>query len=259
MTDELKSKVQTQFGASAADYATSDIHARGESLGVLLEFVQPQTDWHALDVATGAGHTALMFAPLVAEMTACDLTPQMLRQTESLAEARGVANLSTQFADAESLPFDDSAFDLVTCRLAFHHFPHPEQALAEFARVLRPGGVLALTDNYTVEDEAAAAYYNAYEKLRDPSHFCVHRLSKLRAMIEAAGFALGESRELTKEFEFHAWADRQRVSDDDKQRLLDMMRAIPPALQSLFHPRWADGTMYFSLAEVVLVARTPTE
>lgn len=254
MSENPKTKVQSQFGVAADDYATSDVHARGESLDVLLEIVQPKSDWKVLDVATGAGHTALVFAPHVASVTAGDLTVEMLQKVSELAATRGIKNIETRSADAEQLPFADGEFDLLTCRLAFHHFPNPEKALAEFARVVKPGGVLAMTDNFTVEDEQAAAYYNEYEKLRDPSHHRVWSLSELRAMLTSAGFQVRATRELSKEMEFQEWADRQRVSDGDKQRLLEMMRAIPAPLEPLFAPRWAEGTMFFSLWEAVIVA-----
>ena len=255
MSDELKAKTQAQFGASTDRYATSDVHAKGESLAVLLELVNPQPHWRMLDIATGAGHTALAFAPLEAQVVATDLTDGMLAKAAELAAARGLTNVETKFADAEELPFEDASFDLVTCRLAFHHFPNSRQAISEFARVLKSGGVLGFTDNITVPDKQAAGYYNAYEKLRDPSHNWVYPLVRLLAMFEQAGFQVQASRELSKEFEFHDWADRQHVSDSDKEKLLAMMRHLPEPLQPLFAPRWADGTMYFTLHEAVLVAR----
>ncbi len=255
MSDELKAKVQSQFGASSDAYASSEIHARGESLEVLLELVQPQPDWLVLDVATGAGHTAFAFAPHVARVVATDLTAEMLHKTAELAAKRGLSHVETRPADAEALPFDDASFDLVTCRLAFHHFPNPRQALSEFARVLKPGGVLGFTDNVTVPDKQAAGYYNAYEKLRDPSHNWVYPLVRLQAMFADAGLTVAASRELSKELEFHDWADRQHVSAANKDKLLEMMRQLPPALEPLFAPRWAEGTMFFSLREAVMVAR----
>jgi ubiquinone/menaquinone biosynthesis C-methylase UbiE len=255
MSDEQKAKVQAQFGAAADDYASSDIHAKGESLGILLELVRPQPGWEMLDVATGAGHTALAFAPQVARVVATDITGSMVAKAAELAAGRGLTNVETKSAEAEALPFDDGSFDLVTCRLAMHHFANPRQALAEFARVLKPGGVLGLTDNVTVPDKQAAGYYNAYEKLRDPSHNWIYPLVRLQAMVEQAGFQVEATRQLSKEFEFHHWADRQRVSAANKDKLLAMMRTIPELLEPLFKPRWADGTMYFSLWEAVIVGR----
>ena len=75
MTDR-KSLVRSQFGASAAAYATSKVHAKGASLGRLVELVKPQRSWRALDIATGAGHTAAAFAPHVASVVASDITPE---------------------------------------------------------------------------------------------------------------------------------------------------------------------------------------
>ena len=251
-----KSTVQQQFGSQSAlnGYATSDIHARGESLTVLAELIHPQPNWRMLDVATGAGHTALTFAPRVAHVVATDITPAMLGKAGELAAERGFANVETRLADAESLPFDDATFDMVTCRLALHHFPHAAQAIAEFARVLKPGGTLGFTDNITVPDKTAAGYYNAFEKLRDPSHHWVYPLVRLEKMFTRAGFVIRQTRQLSKELEFHTWADRQNVSAENKEKLQAMMRELPEKLTPLFSPRWADSTLYFSLWEVVLVA-----
>jgi ubiquinone/menaquinone biosynthesis C-methylase UbiE len=255
MSESLKQKVQSQFGVAAADYATSDIHAKGESLERLLALLKPQPTWHALDVATGAGHMALALAPHVSTIVASDLTSEMLETTARLATERGLTNVELLRADAEHLPLEDASVDLVSCRLAFHHFPRPDVAAREMARVVRSGGWLAFTDNVTVDEPAAADYYNAYEKLRDPSHYRVDPQSQLAGRFEQAGFEIVATERLSKEFEFQGWADRQRVSAADKLRLLDMMRQIPLELAPLFAPRWADDTMYFSLWEVVLVGR----
>jgi ubiquinone/menaquinone biosynthesis C-methylase UbiE len=254
MTDNSKDRIRSQFGAAADDYAVSDIHARGESLGILVELIRPLSHWQGLDVAAGAGHTALAFAPHVANVTAVDLTAAMLAKTAQLTSKRGLANVETRIGDAEELPFDEASFDLVTCRLAFHHFSRPEKALGEFSRVLKPGGILGFTDNITVTDDKAASYYNAYEKLRDPSHHLVYPLIGLVAMLEKAGFVIEDTRELSKELEFQNWADRQGVSRAVKEELLGMMVRIPESLRPLLSPRWADGTMYFSLWEAVIVA-----
>lgn len=254
MSQEIKESVQERFGVSAADYAVSDVHAKGESLGLLIELTGPKSDWSGLDIATGAGHTALAFAPRVREVVASDLTEPMLNQTARLAEQRNLKNLRVERADAESLPFANESFDLVSCRLAFHHFPHPDQAVSEMARVLRKGGRLAFTDNVVVDEPESATFYNDYEKRRDPSHVRVQTTSELIGRFERHGLALVACRRLTKEFEFHDWADRQRVSAADKKVLEKMMRSLPAPLTPLFRPRFAENTFYFTLWELVLVA-----
>src|SRR5215510_9306880 len=96
-----KSLVQQQFGAHAAAYSTSTVHAKGASLARLVELTKPHKTWRALDVATGAGHTAAAFAPHVASVVASDLTEEMLTEAAALAAAKGYANMETARADAE--------------------------------------------------------------------------------------------------------------------------------------------------------------
>jgi ubiquinone/menaquinone biosynthesis C-methylase UbiE len=257
-SDELKLKVRSQFGASAELYATSDVHAKGESLSILLDLTKPNRDWYALDVATGAGHAAFTFAPHVKRVVAIDLTEEMVAKCNELDLQRCVTNFTAKIADAEDLPFDNSMFDLVTCRLALHHFPNPGQALKEFNRVLKPRGVLGFTDNITVSDEKAAKYHNTYEKLRDPSHHWAYSLDDLIQRFKTANFNPLEIQVISKEFEFNEWADRQHVSESTKKHLREMIRDIPKILDDYLSPRWTTNSMYFSLREAVIVAQKLT-
>ena len=115
MVVAMKSFAQQRFGRAAADYATSEVHAKGASLKRLVELTEPKSHWRVLDVATGAGHTALAFAPHVAKVTATDITEEMLREARKLAASRGLTNVRTLHAKAEDLPFPDASFDLVGC------------------------------------------------------------------------------------------------------------------------------------------------
>lgn len=261
MNDESTNDVELarrQFGRAAHDYATSEVHARGESLGILVDGLTAYgRRSRALDVATGAGHTALALAPHVDEVVATDVTDEMLATAARLAAERGLTNVSTLRAAAEALPFPDGSFKIVTCRIALHHFSDPALAAREMARVLAPGGRLGFTDNVTVADPEGARRYNEFEKLRDPSHREVLTESALAELFTRAGLVVTDVRRLSKEFEFHAWADRQRVSADDKARLLEMMRDMPASAIELFQPRWSDDTLFFSLWELVIIADKP--
>ena len=251
--DRQKERVRNQFGISASDYATSEVHARGESLLAMVKRVQPQSDWHALDVATGAGHTAAIFAPFVEKVIATDITEEMLRATAKTMGSLGLTNVTTEPADAESLPFEDGSFDLVTCRLAFHHFSAPLKALEEFHRVLKPGGRLALSDNYCTDDVSDARFYNEFEKLRDPSHVEVYSLPRLEAMLQDAHFSISSVEKFEKEFDFEPWAERQRVSETNKRVLKQMLNQTPSGLLEWLKPKVAKDKHYFTLHEVVLI------
>jgi ubiquinone/menaquinone biosynthesis C-methylase UbiE len=263
---ELKTKslAQERFGAFAASYATSRSHAKGGSLGRLVELAAPQPAWRALDIATGAGHVALALALRLAHVVAADLTPQMLAVARGLARDRGFTNVAFADMRAESLPFADGTFDLVTCRIAPHHFDDVRQFVAESARVLRPGGVFGLVDNISpdpsiIEGDVgalakAAEAYNAFEKRRDPSHVRCLTLSEWRALVVDAGLHERQIEVLDKPMVFGPWAEQQDVPPAAKEELRETLLHGSPALQAFLRPREASGDIDFMLTEAVIIA-----
>src|SRR5947199_6007704 len=184
-----KSLVQEQFGATAAHYLTSKPHAKGKSLERLVELVKPQSTWRMLDVATGAGHTAYAFAPHVDRVWATDITEEMLTLVRDEIAKRKLANVRVAYAKAEMLPFEDESFELVTCRIAPHHFDSIAAFLDEARRVLKPGATLAIADNI-VPSGSVGDYVNAFERFRDPSHLRACTMEGWRAALAGHGFAL---------------------------------------------------------------------
>jgi ubiquinone/menaquinone biosynthesis C-methylase UbiE len=89
-------------------------------------------DESLLDVGCGDGGVARLLRKRVAEVVAVDV--------QAFATWRDEPGLSFQVADAENLPFDDAAFELVHSKDSLHHMGKPERALAEYRRVLKPGG-----------------------------------------------------------------------------------------------------------------------
>jgi SAM-dependent methyltransferase len=263
---ELKSKslAQERFGAFAATYATSRPHAKGGSLPRLVELVAPQPGWIALDIATGAGHVALALAPHLAHVVASDLTPQMLGVARGLARERRILNMSFADMRAEALPFADATFDLVTCRIAPHHFDDVRQFGIESARVLRRGGVFGLVENISPDASvqegdvgvlaAAADEYNAFEKLRDPSHVRCLTLTEWRDLVAQAGLRERHLELLDKPMVFGPWADQQNVADDTKRDLKSMLLDGSTAFRAFARPRENNGDLDFILTEAVIIA-----
>jgi ubiquinone/menaquinone biosynthesis C-methylase UbiE len=219
-----------------------------------------------LDVATGAGHTALAFAPLVSKVMASDVTDQMLAEARKLATERGLSNVKTARATAEDLPFPDMSFDLVTCRLAAHHFDDPRAFVAEACRVLMPGGVFAIVDNISPDTEILidlspaqarqlAQLYNEYEKLRDPSHGRCLGLGEWKVLLADSGFAVTHAETLDQTIEFNPWTKRMRCDAPTVARLKSMLREEP--LRSYLLPRETDAGPVFTLQEAIIVARKP--
>lgn len=259
-----KTLVEQQFGKSARHYADCEVHAKGASLGRLVTAVSPGSEWSVCDVATGAGHTAHLFARHVKSVVATDLTEEMLAETRRLAEDLGLPNVTTQRAAADRLPFEDGTLDLVTCRLAAHHFPDIGAFISESARVLKSGGLLAVVDNVTPDAEsmpgldadaiaAVAEAYNAFEKLRDPSHAEAWSVSAWHRTLEKHGLACKPVEVLVKEMAFTPWVERMHC---DEGTVADLKRQLLAGddLSEFLKPR-ADGDLWLSLREAIFVAR----
>lgn len=227
---------QQRYTKFAGGYVTSKAHAKGAELNRLVEIAQPQSDWIMLDVATGGGHTALKFAPLVAQVIAMDITLKMLEAAEAHITDLGVENVSFRLADAEDLPFEERTFDLVTCRIAPHHFTDCARFVWESAGVLKPGGLLLVQDHVLPEDEQAARYVDGFERLRDPSHNRAYAESEWVRMFQEARLEVVHTEQITKEHEFLPWAERQGCTSSVIERLVGMMAQAPTTVVEWMQP-----------------------
>lgn len=216
---QIKQAVQQQFSRNANKYVTSESHAKGDDLLLLLEWAQPEPTWTALDIATGGGHVAKTVAPHCAQVVATDLTRTMLLAAAELIGQSGIGNVMYVVSDAESLPFLDHSFEFVTCRIAAHHFPNPEVFIGEVARVLRPGGTFILIDNVAPEDEELDRFMNTVEKLRDPSHVRCPSVSEWQRWLRQHGLAEQRARLRQKSFQFPTWVERTASSTEQTQRV----------------------------------------
>ena len=97
-----------------------------------------------LDVAAGTGNTSIPAAQTGASVVASDLTTELLEAGQRRPEAQGLDNLEWVTADAENLPFDSDAFDVVVSSIGVMFAPHHQQAADELVRVCKPGGTIGL-------------------------------------------------------------------------------------------------------------------
>ena len=252
--------VRAQFGATAAAYTTSTGHGDKTMLTTLVALVEPRSTDRALDIATGAGHTALAFAPHVEEIVAYDLTEAMLAETAKNASERGLTNVVTQQGPAEKLPFPGATFDIVTVRLASHHFADNAAAVREMARVAKPGGRVLIVDNYSSEDGVLDAQLHHIEKLRDPSHVRAYRLSQWREFLRQAGLDL--RREITdlysespRGMDFDDWVRRSKTPKAIVTELRRLFTTASPALRDLLSIQTEGASLWFRLPQVTFLAQ----
>ena len=138
------------WGASEAEHWQQDVERRRHDFAAaterMLEAAGLQPGDHVLDIASGTGDQSLLAARLVGpggSILATDISADMLIIAAREAQQEGLTNITTRVMDAEQLDLEDNAFDAVICRLGLMLLPHPERALREIHRVLKPGGKLA--------------------------------------------------------------------------------------------------------------------
>jgi SAM-dependent methyltransferase len=236
MSDDAKSLVQRQFGAHAAGYVLSRTHAEGESLARLIEIVDPQPGWRTLDVATGGGHTALALARRGAWTVAADLTGPMLHAARQHIAAEGPGVVQYVQLDAERLPFAPGNFDAVTCRIAPHHFPDVAQFVREAARVVRPGGSVAVVDQLSPGDPKTARYTNAFERLRDPSHVWAYGRVEWEGFFVGAGLEIMHFEDFDTVHDLTPWAELMGCDAATILRLRAMLVHAPEAAAAWMKP-----------------------
>jgi ubiquinone/menaquinone biosynthesis C-methylase UbiE len=227
-------RIQEQFGGSAAAYVTSAGHAGGDDLEQLLAWGRTLRPGRVLDVATGGGHTALAFAAIARHVTAYDLTEPMLQVARGFLRDRGAGAAAFVAGDVASLPFRDGAFDVVTCRIAAHHFADVAGAVREVRRVLRPAGSLLLQDILGHDDAAAAAFVTEVERRRDPTHVRAYRQVEWKAFLRAAGLTMIHTATVAKLRPWDEWTRRTRMTPEARRDLEDYVRAAPAACRAAF-------------------------
>jgi SAM-dependent methyltransferase len=207
-----KRDAAARFGRAATDYRDSDTHRDGDDLATLAGWCVGAD--RALDVATGAGHTASVLRGRGVEtVVATDAAPRMVGIAVDTYGVDGCV------ADAERLPFSAGSFDAVSCRIAAHHFPDPAAFVAEVARVLVPGGILAFEDNVAPPEEELAAFIDDVERLRDPGHVGLDTPATWRRRFTGAGFTVETEQSVTRRLDFESWCDRTGVSQTDREEL----------------------------------------
>ena len=161
----------------------------------LLRAARLAPEMHVLDIATGTGlvaEAALDMIGPTGRLTAADLSPAMAEKArERLSQS---SNVSVAVEDGQAMSFQDASFDAVVCSLGLMFFPDPQRGLAEFHRVLRPGGRAAVSVNtvpqrsYNTRINLAIARY--LPSLAEPALrvFSLGNELKLRSLFERANF-----------------------------------------------------------------------
>jgi ubiquinone/menaquinone biosynthesis C-methylase UbiE/DNA-binding transcriptional ArsR family regulator len=141
---DRRTKSQEFFSSSAGqwDRLRDDLFGERFHLAALAAFADPE--WTVGDLGCGTGQVTSALAPFVGHVVAVDASAAMLQAAKR--RLHGFDNVDLRRGELEQLPIDDGRLDAATLMLVLHHVPEPERALAEVARVLKPGGRLMIVD-----------------------------------------------------------------------------------------------------------------
>jgi ubiquinone/menaquinone biosynthesis C-methylase UbiE len=254
--DEMQKAAQEQFAKQSHRYGQGHILENVEDVRAALKSIPLPAKAQVLDVATGGGHTGLLLASMGHEVTLADIAQPMLERAARTAVERGFTVQTRQHA-AEQLPYPDGRFDLVTCRVAAHHFSSPDDFVRESARVLKPGGYFLLIDGSVEDDQQEAeAWSHSVEKLRDPSH---HRFLTPRswsALSESNGMkVMSVALSPFKQPDLNWYFETAATTPENRKKVLELIANAPESARKLFRLGEEDGKIIWWWQRLVLVAK----
>jgi SAM-dependent methyltransferase len=192
----------TDLWSDRADaYRESATHAAGDDLDLVVAWCEPGPGVTVLDVATGGGHVARRLREAGAQVVTTDAAPGM--EPDAIAPA-------------DHLPFADSSFDAVACRIAAHHFPDALAAVKEMARVARRRVVIC--DNVFVSETSELA-----DRLRDPSHVRNYGVAEWHSFFELAGLQVAAEEYMVRDTDLEDWLARTETPDVDRVQVRELL------------------------------------
>ena len=193
----------TDVWSQRADaFRDSPTHREGPDLDLLVEWCEPGPGVKALDVATGGGHVARRLRDEGCTVVTVDPAPGMRPDVVSRAE---------------DLPFEDGSFDVVTCRIAPHHFDDIRKAVAEMARVSQH--LVVIEDNVFVDEQVEEA-----ERLRDPTHVRCYSEEEWKEFLTDAGLEVEQLERFERARSLEDWLDRVETPPKDAERVRELLR-----------------------------------
>ncbi len=247
------SEVKKSFSKQAEKLATYHM-SKSEYTEYLIRRIQATGDEHVLEVAAGTCICGRALAPSVKAITCLDLTEAMLEQGKRLAGQEEIGNISFVLGNAESLPFEDEAFDFVITRLSLHHFIEPERPFREMQRVLKRGGRLVIWDMEATAEELRETN-DAIEAMRDNSHIRILSREEFEALFKDA-FELQLEETTLVPVNLQSWMDLTGTPEDTQKEIISRMNNdLNGGDKTGFNPYRKEGQIYFDHRWLLMIGK----
>lgn len=166
-----------------------------------------------LEIGCGKGELTRVLAARSRFVAAMDSSVRALEQNRAACGALGIGNVDFLEGDARRLPIESGSFDVVFVPMLLHHVVSPAQVLVEACRVLKPGGIVVVTELMPGEEPAQQSIQNAVEVLKNPTHIGVIPMQEVTRMMQYAHLDIVDRRVFDQTWEFSEWVDAMGARD----------------------------------------------
>jgi ubiquinone/menaquinone biosynthesis C-methylase UbiE len=256
--DATQAAAAAQFDRQSDRYGKSHILADTRDVAAALAALPVPPSGRALDVATGGGHTALYLAKQGWLVTAGDIAPRMLENAQKLAADAGY-KVKTRLFPAEELPFPEESVELVTVRVAPHHFSSPEKFVGEVARILKPGGHFLLIDGSVPDDDLETeTWLHSVEKWRDPSHGRFLSRVAWETLVKTRGLSVLSSKlDPMKQPDLQWYFETAATPAENRGLVLEAVRTASPHVRTAMRLGEEEGRIVWWWPRLSLLAQKP--
>lgn len=229
--------VQNQFNPNADAYLTSKVHAKGEDLQLVHDYLSQQNKKivHAIDLGCGAGHLSFSLADVVSHITAVDNAAEMLEVVRQQISDRKLDNIDTCKADICALPFEDKSIDMVCSRYSAHHWTDLNIAMKEIKRILKDDGVITMIDIQGYDNPVIDTHFQTIELLRDRSHVRNYTYQQWANYFSEIGYEIKSHTVVSTPLTFSSWVARLQTPNNKteviKQMQIEASSEIKATLQ----------------------------
>jgi len=240
------------WATRAQHYQELEWAQRDDYLGSVVRSCDLQPAHRVLDVGAGTGIVSHAIAPHVAEVVGIDVSPDMLAQ----ARATSRPNERFEEEDVRRLRYPAEHFDRVVARMVFHHvMPDPVEGLRECLRVLRPGGLMVLSEG-TPPDACVRDWYATMFALKEERLTFLEE--DLRQLMARAGFELaGVTRHVMRQVSIQNWLRSSGLPEETQRRIFQMHLDLDARGKEVYHMRVTPADVLCDFTFVNVIGRRP--